>query len=277
LIDLYNQQVQKSSQDMGLIKTLKQLEQNIANVEKYLTVGTNEEKKETSNLIKRGTCFVAYSINNEIRFAPSRFLGYVYNELYKHASSEKDGRETNKAINEILQAKPVQNNDLEQKYFDYCFNLGIKPSENGAFGASRKFWVLKLTHDFQENEELTGEFPEGKVVERTHKTRERNTQVIQIAKKNFKRKHGRLFCQICGFDFEKAYGKVGKDFIEGHHTIAVSDMTAEHKTKPADIAILCSNCHRMVHKKRPWLTMQELIKLLPQNKSISLQHHLTHK
>jgi predicted HNH restriction endonuclease len=247
---------------MGLIRTLKQLEQNIANVEKYLAVGADEEKKETFNLIKRGTCFVAYSINNEIRFAPSRFLGYVYNELYRHAVSKGDGRETNKAINEILRSKPLRNNDLEKKYFDYCHVLGITPNDNGAFGAPRKFWTLKLKHDFQENEALTGEFPEGGVIERILKTRKRKNEIIQLAKENFKRKHGKLYCQVCGFDFEKIYGKIGKDFIEGHHTIAVCDMTPEHKTKPEDIAMLCSNCHRMVHRTRPRLTMQELTKLL---------------
>jgi 5-methylcytosine-specific restriction protein A len=247
---------------MGLITTLKQLEQNIENVERCLAVGTDDEKKQMSNLIKRGTCFVAYNIANEIRFAPSRFLGYAHNELHKHIYADKDGRETNKAINKILDAKPVGNENLEIKYFDYCNNLGIQPSEKGAFGAPRKFWTLKLKEDFQDNKEMTGEFPEGKVVERTHKARERNYQVIQIAKENFKKKNGKLFCQVCGFDFEKNYGKIGKDFIEGHHTIAVSEMLPEHKTKPEDIAMLCANCHRMVHKKRPWLTMKDLSKLL---------------
>lgn len=97
---------------MALITTLKQLEQNIENVEKYLAVGTDEEKIQMSNLIKRGTCFVAYSIADEIRFAPSRFLGYVYNELHKHIHADKDGRETNKVINKILDAKPVGSNEL---------------------------------------------------------------------------------------------------------------------------------------------------------------------
>ena len=39
-------------------------------------------------------------------------------------------------------------------------------------------------------------------------------------------------------------------------------MLPEHKTKPEDIAMLCANCHRMVHKKRPWLKMKDLSKLL---------------
>jgi predicted HNH restriction endonuclease len=38
-------------------------------------------------------------------------------------------------------------------------------------------------------------------------------------------------------------------------------MKAGHKTKIEDIAMLCPNCHRMAHKKRPWLKMSELKKL----------------
>jgi predicted HNH restriction endonuclease len=69
-------------------------------------------------------------------------------------------------------------------------------------------------------------------------------------------------CQICEFDFENIYGAIGRDFIEGHHTIPVSQMEDGHVTKPEEIALLCANCHRMVHKKRPWLTMNKLNSLL---------------
>jgi len=247
---------------MGLIKTLKQLKQNIKNVEKYLTVGTDEEKVEMCGLIKRGTCFVAYSINEEVRFAPSRFLGYVYNELYKHNPSQTDGRKTNIAINEILGGKPVPMVVLERKYLAYCRSLGIQPNNSGAFGVQRKYWTLQLKQELFDNEELSGVFPEGKIIERIHKARERNNQVILIAKENFKRKHGRLFCQACGFDFEKKYGKMGIDIIEGHHTIPVSKMLPGEKTNPKDIAMLCANCHLMVHKSRPWLRMDQLHKIL---------------
>lgn len=99
------------------------------------------------------------------------------------------------------------------------------------------------------------------MVERKHKARERNSQVVALAKDKFKEKHGRLFCQVCGFYFETEYGDIGKDFIEAHHTIPVSEMKDDHKTKVEDIAMLCSNCHRMVHKKRPWLTINEIEKL----------------
>lgn len=253
---------------MRLINTKNQLIKNIDTLEGYLTEGDDYSSNEAKSLVKRGTCFVAYKIDRELRFAPSRFIGYTDNKLDKHsASDEKDGRETNKAIITILEAKPLPNEKLNENYVDYCNRLGIQPNEKGSFGAPRKFWQLEIDQDFVNNEDLTGEFPEGKIVERTHKARERNTQVIILAKEKFKKENGRLYCQVCGFDFEKIYGQIGKDFIEGHHTIAVCEMTPEHKTKVEDIAMLCANCHRMVHKKRPWLTMKNIDKLLKNTKN----------
>jgi len=247
---------------MKLILEKQQLISNLETLENYLSEGNDYQVKETCSLIKRGTCFVAYQIDKELRFAPSRFIGYIDNKLEIHLTSNKHGRDTNKAIKSILSEDPLPNEKLEKKYLIYCHSIGIKPGETGAFGVQRKFWKLDIQKDFQENIQLSGEFPEGKDVERLHKSRERNSQVILIAKQNFKNLNGCLFCQVCGFDFEKVYGTLGKDFIEGHHTVAVSEMTHDYKTKVEEIAILCSNCHRMVHKKRPWLTMKELHKIL---------------
>ena len=104
------------------------------------------------------------------------------------------------------------------------------------------------------------EFPEGKEVERKHKARERNQALTKKAKDLFKRKHGHLYCQICGFDFNRIYGEIGVDFIEAHHTVPVSG--GERKTKIKDIAMVCSNCHKMLHRKRPWLEMEQLKDLI---------------
>ena len=242
---------------MKLINKIEQLIENISTVENYLTEGTVEEQAEVSDLIRRGSCLIAYEINGEVRFAPSRFLGYVNNSLKKHIRSQVDGRETNVELNKILGSQPLPNEKLRAKYLKYCNNLGLKADDK-----KHKFWKLNLVTDFNKNAELSGEFPEGKIIERKHKARERNPLVIAIAKENFKTKNGKLFCEICEFDFEDKYGELGKGFIEGHHTIAVSEMDIDHKTKPEDIALLCSNCHKMVHKKRPWLSMRDLKKIL---------------
>ena len=241
---------------MKLIATIEQLEKNLETVEYYLSEGTDSETETTIRLVRAGACFVAYEIGNEIRFAPSRFVGYVNNNLNQHLKSHKDGRDTNVVIQRIMDEKLAENATLEKAFIKYCKNLGIEP-----YNKKRKYWKFNLTKEFSANVDLDGEFPEGKVSERKHKYRERNSKVVQLAKQNFKDKNGRLFCQVCEFDFEKEFGEIGFDFIEAHHTIPVSEMKADHKTKVEDFAMLCSNCHRMAHKKRPWLKMAELSKL----------------
>ena len=123
-------------------------------------------------------------------------------------------------------------------------------------------YALTLRENPQDDVADESEFPEGKEVERMHKQRERNALVVTVAKRSFKEKHRHLFCQICGFDFEKTYGELGSDFIEAHHTVPIGVVRGIHRTKPSDIAIICPNCHRMLHRRRPWLTMADLKKLI---------------
>lgn len=109
-------------------------------------------------------------------------------------------------------------------------------------------------------------FVEGKKKLRTHICRERNYKVIKEAKKRYKQKHGKLICEICQFDFEKVYGEIGKDFIEGHHIVPVSELQDGDRTEVEDIVLVCSNCHKMLHRKRPWLKPNHLEKLIKTNK-----------
>ena len=107
------------------------------------------------------------------------------------------------------------------------------------------------------------EYKEGQRKLKQHVIRERNSQVIYEAKKNFKLKNIRVYCEICGFDFEKKYGEIGKNFIEGHHKLPISEITGEYnKITSRDIVLVCSNCHRILHRKRPWLTVEELKRLI---------------
>jgi len=62
--------------------------------------------------------------------------------------------------------------------------------------------------------------------------------------------HG-LNCAVCGFNFEEFYGAWGKDFIEVHHLNPLSTIQTEVKIDPKkDLAPVCSNCHRMLHRKK---------------------------
>lgn len=112
-------------------------------------------------------------------------------------------------------------------------------------------------------------FSEGKVILRKHIIRERNSQLIKRAKEKFKEKHeGKLYCEICKTDFSQVYGDLGKDFIEAHHIKPVSEMQDGDETSINDIVMLCSNCHSMVHRRKSWLTREELKSILKNNNSI---------
>jgi putative restriction endonuclease len=90
------------------------------------------------------------------------------------------------------------------------------------------------------------------------------TFAVVLAKENFRRKHGRLFCEACDFDFSRKYGNVGDGFIEVHHITPVSELPPGAKTSVEDLVLVCSNCHRILHRRRPWLTIPGLRVLLKQ-------------
>jgi len=71
-------------------------------------------------------------------------------------------------------------------------------------------------------------------------------------------------CIICGFDFESLYGMRGTGYIEVHHLYPVSGLEKETEVNPkTDMTVVCSNCHRMIHrKKNDVLTIEEMRKLV---------------
>lgn len=79
-----------------------------------------------------------------------------------------------------------------------------------------------------------------------HRKIERNRTAARQAKKF----HGTR-CQACDLEFAERYGMIGKDFIEAHHLKAISTLeegVAVTYDIAADFAVLCSNCHRMIHR-----------------------------
>ena len=120
------------------------------------------------------------------------------------------------------------------------------------------------TRDGSVGEPNEDEFPEGRVLFREHGGRERSRALVQAAKSCFLKAHGKLACQVCDFVFSDRYGELGEGYIECHHVVAVSELEPNSKTKLSDIALVCSNCHRMIHRRRPWLSMNELKSLVKQ-------------
>lgn len=58
-------------------------------------------------------------------------------------------------------------------------------------------------------------------------------------------------CQVCGFCFERKYGrKLGHAFAEAHHVVPLSRLREGVRTRLEDLLTVCSNCHRMLHRMK---------------------------
>lgn len=115
---------------------------------------------------------------------------------------------------------------------------------------------------------------EGLQSSKTVKHRQRSRKLRDEKVKELKQTlNGRVACIACGFDFSETYDGHGQDYIEIHHLEPVHLMDVNGNTQKLLEALrkvvpLCSNCHRMVHKKRDKpLTIEKLKKIIEENRS----------
>lgn len=103
---------------------------------------------------------------------------------------------------------------------------------------------------------------EGQVLYRLHKVRERDKEIVRRKKEQVMARNGILACEACVFSFEEYYGEMGAGFIECHHRVPLSQFKVEKRTSLEDLALVCSNCHRMLHKRIDTLSVDDLRLLL---------------
>jgi 5-methylcytosine-specific restriction enzyme A len=113
------------------------------------------------------------------------------------------------------------------------------------------------TDSYVAPEEVTG-FPEGAatqvMVNKYERDPRNRSAAISI--------HG-YFCLACGFDFKKIYGELGSNFIIVHHVVPVSQIGSDYVINPAkDLITLCANCHAMIHRQNPPLSLEQLQSLI---------------
>jgi predicted HNH restriction endonuclease len=107
---------------------------------------------------------------------------------------------------------------------------------------------------------------EGRELLRLHRMRERNRGLVARKKRTVLSKSKRLVCEVCDFDFAAVYGPRGEGFAECHHTQFIAHSAPGRRTKPSELAVVCANCHRMLHR-RPWVTVSELRVLVSSQRS----------
>lgn len=104
----------------------------------------------------------------------------------------------------------------------------------------------------------TSTLPEGTVSQVFVNRYERNRRARSISIAH----HGSR-CFVCGFDFEKVYGPIGKGKIHVHHLIPLSEIQQEYEVDPVrDLCPVCPNCHLIIHSKREPFTIEEVRKMI---------------
>jgi len=75
--------------------------------------------------------------------------------------------------------------------------------------------------------------------------------------------HWKPKCQVCRFDFGAIYGALGEGFIHVHHLQPLGELREEYQLDPiADLRPVCPNCHAMLHRQSPPLTIEQLQEIL---------------
>jgi 5-methylcytosine-specific restriction protein A len=75
--------------------------------------------------------------------------------------------------------------------------------------------------------------------------------------------HHGCICQVCRLDFGARYGALGAGFIHVHHVRPVSSIGGVYRVDPVvDLVPVCPNCHAMLHRHNPPLTVEGLRALL---------------
>lgn len=57
--------------------------------------------------------------------------------------------------------------------------------------------------------------------------------------------------------------------LEVHHLIPLRDLKPGHKTKLSELAMVCPNCHRMLHRGSPWPSLEALRGRMSRRRSVT--------
>lgn len=195
--------------------------------------------------------------------APASQIGLLLGYAGKNTSSPLNleiGRYA-KRIAEYYEINFTDRSTRKFKYWDLFFNgWGEEP-----------FFIWQLRPELKvalEETGLTGEeqYPEEIPIDKQTSLTEglKRTITVNTYERNPKARqkcieHWKSVCSVCDFDFEKKYGDLGKGFIHVHHLVPVSEIGKTYQVDPLnDLRPVCPNCHSMLHRKNPPLTIEEL-------------------
>lgn len=118
------------------------------------------------------------------------------------------------------------------------------------------FKQIALAEEAEDNKT----YPEGATRQVTVNVYERSAEARTICIN-----HYGVNCEVCGFNFEKTYGKIGEGFIHVHHLKPLAEALKGYKLNPIkDLRPVCPNCHAMLHQRKPAYSIEELKTIIKQ-------------
>lgn len=266
--------IQSSLDDIDSIEELENLKND------YFLIPKNKEKdKKGNNMYSSGfNNFISYKKSSDTSPPTRKIVRYNDNDIFKRTSKKiredvhnpehilrwewigvegksfKEINLPNSGYRKTLEGLPDYNkNSRINHHLRYDIEkVGMIEMIDTELITKEKIWT-----DFSEGSK------EGKERYITQKKRERDGVLPKKKKEMVLKETGSLKCEVCNFDFYETYGKHGESYIECHHLNPVSKMKNGDETKLSDLSLICSNCHRMIHRNKDhWLTLDELRDLI---------------
>lgn len=122
------------------MKSVKNAKQILANVRKlYASLAKKKGGKiNAQELLMRGRTFVRVDLRDGVMFAPSRYVGYINNDVERHLENlhEAGGGETNIAISKVL-GEPKDDKKVDREFVNFCRSHRFLPNTQ-----DRRYWIL---------------------------------------------------------------------------------------------------------------------------------------
>jgi hypothetical protein len=89
-----------------------------------------------------------------------------------------------------------------------------------------------------------------------HLRRERDDALAYAKREAMRGADGHLECEACGFLAHRVYPGLSGDVYEIHHRLPLSQAAGKVTTRLKDLALLCANCHRAIHRTDPLMSVE---------------------
>jgi hypothetical protein len=114
-------------------------------------------------------------------------------------------------------------------------------------------WAYRPKDEFRAalGEENEHSALEGTLLLLVHKRIERDPHLVAAKRAEVRAAFGREVCEACGFSTGDVYPGLPGEVCEVHHLRPLSEVNGPVRTRKQDLAILCANCHRAIHRTKP--------------------------